>query len=39
LTLERPKKIQGKMAAFTPKLQFLKKSVKPFDGFKKPPAI
>jgi hypothetical protein len=32
LTLDRPENFQGKMAVFTPKLQFLKKSVKPFNG-------
>jgi hypothetical protein len=37
--LDQPENFQGKMAVFTPKLQFKKKSVKPFDGLKKTPAI
>jgi hypothetical protein len=38
LTLDRPENFEGKMAVFTPKLQWIFfKSVKPFDGFKKKP--
>jgi hypothetical protein len=35
----RSKKIQGKLAVITAKLQFKKNSFKTFDGFLKNPAI